>query len=54
MTATYDMSSDRAAQLTELMTAIEWTVRGRDLPGNLAAGRDFHLALLTAGGTQKR
>jgi DNA-binding GntR family transcriptional regulator len=44
------LPSDRAARLTGLADTIERTARSRDLAGNLAADRDFHLSLLAAGG----
>src|SRR6202522_2880634 len=40
------LPSDRAARLTGLADTIERTARSRDLAGNLAADRDFHLSLL--------
>ncbi|HET9898980.1 MAG TPA: GntR family transcriptional regulator [Streptosporangiaceae bacterium] len=45
-----DLPGDRAARLTNLVNTIERTARSRDLAGNLAADRDFHLTLLAAGG----
>jgi DNA-binding GntR family transcriptional regulator len=45
-----DLPGDRAARLADLVTTIERTARSRDLTGNLAADRDFHLSLLAAGG----
>jgi len=45
-----DLSGDHAARLTELVNTIEQTARSRDLTGNLAADRDFHLTLLAAWG----
>ena len=44
------LPGDRAARLTDLVTTIERTAGRRDLTGNLAADRDFHLSLLAAGG----
>jgi DNA-binding GntR family transcriptional regulator len=44
------LPGDRAARLTGLVDTIERTARSRDLAGNLAADRDFHLSLLAAGG----
>lgn len=44
------LPGDRAARLTDLATTIEQAARSRDLTGNLAADRDFHLILLAAGG----
>ena len=44
------LPGDRAARLTGLVNTIERTARSRDLAGNLAADRDFHLSLLAAGG----
>src|ERR1700744_5979058 len=43
-----DLPGDRAARLTDLVDTIERTARDGDLPGNLAADRDFHLTLLAA------
>ncbi len=48
-----DLPGDRAARLTELVTTIERTARSRDLTGNLAADRDFHLTLLASGGNSR-
>jgi DNA-binding GntR family transcriptional regulator len=45
-----ELPGDRMARLTELVDTIEQTARSGDLSGNLAADRDFHLTLLTAGG----
>jgi DNA-binding GntR family transcriptional regulator len=47
------LPGDRAARLTDLVTTIERTARSRDLTGNLAADRDFHLTLLAAGGNSR-
>jgi DNA-binding GntR family transcriptional regulator len=44
------LPSDRAARLAGLADTIERTAGSRDLAGNLAADRDFHLSLLAAGG----
>jgi DNA-binding GntR family transcriptional regulator len=44
------LPGDRAARLTGLADTIERTARSRDLAGNLAADRDFHLSLLAARG----
>jgi DNA-binding GntR family transcriptional regulator len=44
------LPGDSAARLTGLVDMIERTARSRDLAGNLAADRDFHLSLLAAGG----
>ena len=44
------LPGDSAARLTDLVNTIERTAGSRDLPGNLAADRDFHLSLLAAGG----
>jgi DNA-binding GntR family transcriptional regulator len=35
------------------VNTIEQTARNRDLAGNLAADRDFHLTLLAAGGNSR-
>jgi DNA-binding GntR family transcriptional regulator len=48
-----DLPADRAARLTDLVNTIEQTARSRDLTGNLAADRDFHLSLLAAGGNTR-
>lgn len=48
-----DLPGDRAARLTDLVNTIERTARSRDLTGNLAADRDFHLSLLAAGGNSR-
>jgi DNA-binding GntR family transcriptional regulator len=48
-----DLPADRAARLTDLVNTIERTARNRDLTGNLAADRDFHLTLLAAGGNSR-
>ena len=48
-----DLPGDRAARLTDLVNTIERTARSRDLAGNLAADRDFHLSLLAAGGNSR-
>jgi len=48
-----DLPGDRAARLTDLVNTIELTARSRDLAGNLAADRDFHLTLLAAGGNSR-
>ncbi|HEX4062513.1 MAG TPA: GntR family transcriptional regulator [Streptosporangiaceae bacterium] len=48
-----DLPGDRAARLTNLVDTIERTARSRDLAGNLAADRDFHLTLLAAGGNSR-
>jgi len=48
-----DLPDDRAARLTGLVDTIEHTARNRDLTGNLAADRDFHLTLLAAGGNNR-
>lgn len=48
-----DLPGDRAARLTHLVNTIELTARSRDLAGNLAADRDFHLTLLAAGGNSR-
>lgn len=48
-----DLPDDRAARLTDLVNTIERTARSRDLVGNLAADRDFHLSLLAAGGNSR-
>ena len=48
-----DLPDDRAARLTGLVDTIECTARNRDLTGNLAADRDFHLTLLAAGGNRR-
>ena len=48
-----DLPADRAARLTDLVNVIERTARSRDLAGNLAADRDFHLSLLAAGGNSR-
>ena len=48
--ASRGLPGDRAARLTGLVDTIERTARSRDLAGNLAADRDFHLSLLAAGG----
>jgi DNA-binding GntR family transcriptional regulator len=47
------LPADRATQLTDLVNTIERTARSRDLTGNLAADRDFHLSLLAAGGNTR-
>jgi DNA-binding GntR family transcriptional regulator len=47
------LPGDLAARLTGLVDTIERTARSRDLAGNLAADRDFHLALLAAGGNRR-
>ncbi len=47
------LPDDLAARLTGLVDTIERTARSRDLTGNLAADRDFHLALLAAGGNRR-
>src|SRR5215469_15724787 len=44
------LPGDLAARLAGLVNTIEQTARSRDLAGNLAADRDFHLSLLAAGG----
>lgn len=44
------LPGDRVARLTSLVDTIERTARSGDLPGNLAADRDFHLTLLAACG----
>jgi DNA-binding GntR family transcriptional regulator len=48
-----DLPADRAARLTDLVNTIEQTARSRDLTGNLAADRDFHLSLMAAGGNTR-
>jgi DNA-binding GntR family transcriptional regulator len=48
-----DLPGDHAARLTGLVNTIEQTARSRDLTGNLAADRDFHLTLLAAGGNTR-
>ena len=48
-----DLPGDRAARLTDLVNTIERTAGSRDLTGNLAADRDFHLSLLAAGGNRR-
>jgi DNA-binding GntR family transcriptional regulator len=47
------LPGDLTARLTGLVDTIERTARSRDLTGNLAADRDFHLALLAAGGNRR-
>jgi DNA-binding GntR family transcriptional regulator len=47
------LPGDLAARLAGLADTIERTARSRDLTGNLAADRDFHLALLAAGGNRR-
>jgi DNA-binding GntR family transcriptional regulator len=47
------LPGDLAARLTGLVDTIERTARSRDLTGNLAADRDFHLALLAARGNRR-
>ena len=47
------LPGDLAARLAGLVDTIERTARSRDLTGNLAADRDFHLALLAAGGNRR-
>lgn len=47
------LPGDVAAGLADLVDTIERTARSRDLTGNLAADRDFHLALLAAGGNRR-
>jgi DNA-binding GntR family transcriptional regulator len=47
------LPGDLAARLAGLVDTIERTARSRDLAGNLAADRDFHLALLAAGGNRR-
>lgn len=47
------LAADRAARLAGLVDTIERTARSRDLTGNLAADRDFHLSLLAAGGNSR-
>ena len=44
------LPGDLAARLAGLVNTIEQTARSRDLVGNLAADRDFHLSLLAAEG----
>jgi len=44
------LPGDLAARLASLVNTIEQTARSRDLAGNLAADRDFHLSLLAAEG----
>lgn len=51
--ASGDLPGDRAARLTDLVSTIELTARSRDLAGNLAADRDFHLTLLAAAGNSR-
>ena len=48
-----DLPADLVAGLTGLVNTIERTARSRDLAGNLAADRDFHLSLLAAGGNSR-
>lgn len=48
-----DLPSRRVARLTGLVDTIEQTARSGDLTGNLAADRDFHLALLAAAGNRR-
>jgi DNA-binding GntR family transcriptional regulator len=48
-----DLPGDRTAQLSKLVDTIERTARTRDLTGNLAADRDFHLSLLATGGNSR-
>ena len=45
-----DLPGDSATRLTDLVNTIERTASSRDLTGNLAADRDFHLSLLAARG----
>src|ERR1700733_201135 len=48
--ARHGLPGDPAARLTGVADTIERTAGSRDLAGNLAADRDFHLSLLAAGG----